>query len=114
MISLADDLRESTDSLDLVLKRHNHNLRTAMGEKPAPRMEYTKDEIAQMSPLEKYDLFKRLYLKRLDLEVNEILDMLSIQSSLYMHYLNRIKSETGLRRYYNQGTKKVVLIHAKK
>lgn len=114
MMSLAEDLRESTDSLDLILKRHNHSLRTAMGEKPAMRVEYTKDEIARMSPLEKYDLFKKLYLKRLDLGVNEIRNMLNIQSRLYNHYLNRIRLETGLRRYYNQGSKKVVLIHAKK
>lgn len=111
MISLAVDLRESSDSLDTILKRHGHNLKTAMGLKPAQNIPYTRDEILQMDFDEKYVLFKEVYFKRLDLNAVDIIGMLNIQYDDYNLFITKIRRETGKKRYYNRHKQRTMIIN---
>jgi CTP-dependent riboflavin kinase len=73
MMSLAEDLRESTDSLDTILKRHNTNLMLVLGATSDPaisdarRLGFIKDE--NKDPFNK---FEDMWLNRLDLTLEEI------------------------------------------
>lgn len=97
MISLEQDIRESTDSLDTILKRHNTNLHEIFHSYPK-KVTVEGDE---------YEQFKEYYYNHLDLNAHDIQRMLKINSYKWMKFSQKAIEETGLERVRGRGGTKI-------
>lgn len=96
MISLEQDIRESDDDLDTILKRHNTNLYEIFNKEP-------KNKIVEKEHT--YEQFKDFYYNRLDLRTSDVQRILGINTHKWMKYLKRAIKETGLKRQGGRSNK---------
>lgn len=88
MSSLEQELRESNDSLDSILKKHNTNLTKLFGTEKHTPQEYDSE----------YERFKDYYYNHLDMDVLTIQRVLGLNPVRWSEYRSKAISETGLKR----------------
>ena len=91
MLSLSEDLRESDDSLDTILKRHKTNLYNEL-------REITPGVIENKSVTCSYETFKEYYLNHLELSADKIMEALNLTRYKYRLLTSKVMRETGHKR----------------
>lgn len=93
MLSLSEDLRESNDSLDTILKRHKTNLHDAF-KGGALDIEKKKPKTSDCT----YEEFKDCYYNRLDFSEKDIIKHFGISIYKYRKWVKQAIAETGYKR----------------
>lgn len=88
---MSEDLRESDDSLDTILKRHKTNLQIEFG---GIASTITENKSVTCT----YETFKEYYLNHLELSADKIIEALNLTRYKYRLLVSKVMRETGYTR----------------